>query len=440
MTETRASARAGEVPQMKLTRLKDYKSKLPVTLEKKGKKDCAIFRSEELNRMIDEQIEKVRREGYSKLVVPPRLHPIRPERLSGNTRRIAERLLDAGHRAYLSGGAVRDLLREEEVNDFDLATSATNEQLAALFDDIRFFTIPSGHRFGYVERDGEIVDISTLVNIPAAYRRLPHVPAFDADSLYSSSLLFDAYERDLTLNMIYYDIASGDVIDFFGGLYSLREGIIDTVIPGPELFRLDGRRAIRALRFAARFGFELSEAADGAFRRECPRYIRSLTPASVALELPDFYAGGFARRGTELFLKYGVFGDLFPPARDLAADPDYVVYILRTALGADWLYEEGTWALPMIVMAAMLWPAVRAAREAGADNPVKQVFDAQHAVMDMSEADAAYFMNTLAIEESVCGGEDIRSETLEIFDRAEFREGLRMLRLHYMSYRAGQRK
>jgi len=359
--------------------------------------------------------------------------------VSENARRTAEKLLEAGYQAYLGGGAVRDLLREEEVNDFDLCTNATNEQLEELFDGILFHCIPTGHRFGYLVLGDEVVDVTTFSNIPASYRGLPHVPEFDENSLYSGNLLFDAFQRDMSINMLYYDMASGEVIDFFGGLYCLREGLIENVIPSEALFRLDPRRAIRSVRFAARFGFELSDAADAALRAEGPEYMRRLDPASAALELPDFFAGGFARLGTEMLMEYGMFGELFPAVRDMCGDPDYISYALHTALGADWLYEEGTWALPMIVMAALLWPAVHEARKTGAENPAEQVFQSQHAVMDMSEKDAEYFLATLELEGAEGRDrEELRRETEMIFGKPEFKEGLRMLGLHYTAYRDRQ--
>ena len=141
----------------------------------------------------------------------------------------------------------------------------------------------------------EIVDVTTFTNIPASYKGLPHVPEFDENSLYSNNLLFDAFQRDMSINMLYYDMATGEVIDFFGGLYCLREGIIVTVIPSSALFQLDPRRAIRSVRFAARFRFDLSDEADAALRAEGAETMRRLDSASAALELPDFYAGGFAR-------------------------------------------------------------------------------------------------------------------------------------------------
>ena len=418
---------------MKLTQLKVFKSGNPVTLGKRVRKDCRVFSDDELNRMIDENIEAVRRKGYAELVVPSRLHHIRPDCLTGNARAVADTLQKAGFHAYLCGGSVRDLIREEPVNDFDFVTDASNEQLAELFSGIRFHEIPAGHRFGYLAFGEEIIDVATYVNIPAAYQGLPNVPDFNPDALYSSSLLFDAYQRDFTCNSMYYDPASGDVISYFGGLYSLREGIIMTPVNAEAVFGYDPRRAMRALRFSSRLGFRLSDEAEAAVRAHGTEYVRRIDAVSMADNLPDFFNGGYARDGTEQLLDYHLFWDLFPSVRHREGNEEYRKYVLRTARAADWLFDEGTWALPMIVMAAFLWPAVREAREAGAEDPAEQVLRSQKKVLYMSEKDEEYFRGTLMIEQTDPDRDSIRRETSAIFDQPEFKDGLKMLRLHYLA-------
>ena len=418
---------------MKLTQLKVFKSGKPVTLEKKVRKDCRIFTDEELNRMIDENIGQVRLKGHAELIVPARLHPIRPDSLTKNAQAVMETLHQAGFHAYLCGGTVRDLIREETVNDFDFVTDASNEQLAELFSGICFHEIPAGHRFGYLDFGNEIIDVATFVNIPARYRGLPNVPESDPEALYSSRLLFDAYQRDFTCNSMYYDPASGDLISYFGGLYSLREGIIMTPVDAAAVFDYDPRRAMRALRFSSRFGFTLAEDVEAAVRELGAECVRRIDPAGMAENLPDFFSGGFARDGTERLLDYHLFWDLFPSVRDKAGNEEYRKYVLRTARAADWLFDEGTWALPMIVMAAFLWPAVRDARDAGADNPVEQVLRSQKEILRMSGKDEDYFRGTLMIGDADPDRDRIREEVSEIFDQPEFKDGLRMLRLHYLA-------
>ena len=153
----------------------------------------------------------------------------------------------------------------------------------------------------------------------------------------------------------------------------------------------------------------------------------------MAENLPDFFSGGFARDGTERLLDCHLFWDLFPSVRDKAGNEEYRKYVLRTARAADWLFDEGTWALPMIVMAAFLWPAVRDARDAGADNPVEQVLRSQKEILRMSGKDEDYFRGTLMIGDADPDRDRIREEVSEIFDQPEFKDGLRMLRLHYLA-------
>ena len=418
---------------MKLTQLKVFKSGKPVTLERKVRKDCRVFANETLNRMIDENMAEVRRKGYAELRVPAGLHLIRPDCLTENARAVADTLHGAGFQAYLCGGTVRDLIREEPVNDIDFVTDASNEQLTELFSGICFHEIPAGHRFGYLDFGNEIIDVTTFVNIPPRYRGLPNVPEFNPDELYSHRLLFDAYQRDFTCNSIYYDPFTGDLISYFGGLYSLREGIVMTSVDAAVVFDYDPRRAMRALRFSSRFGFEMSEDVEAAVRKYGTECVRRMDPVSMADNLPDFFNGGFARDGTELLLEYRLFWDLFPSVRHKAGNEEYRKYVLRTARAADWLFDEGTWALPMIVMAAFLWPAVRDAREAGAADPVEQVFRAQKEILYMSEKDEEYFRGTLMIEETDPDRDSIREEVAAIFDTPEFKDGLKMLRLHYLA-------
>ena len=417
---------------MKLTSLKEYKSKKPVTLEKRNKRKSKIFENDELNRIIDSNIEEVRRNGYSKLVVPSNLHPIDNNQIPKNVRYISDAIISAGFNAYLCGGTVRDLVQGEVVNDFDIVTDAANDDLEKLFDKIRFFTIPTGHRFSYIEFDDEIIDVATMVNIPTAYRGKKNVPDFDFENLYSRNLLFDAYQRDLPFNSMYYDIGTGDVIDYFGGLYGLREGIISTTVDARDAFDYDPRRAIRALRFASRFGFKLSEETDRVMREYGWDYIERIDSKTLGRNLLEFFSGGFAREGTETLLKYSLFGKLFPPIHDKLNNPNYLDYVLHTARAADWLFDEGTWALPIIVIAAFLWPAVKDAKVTGSEDPVEQVVNSQKSVMGMTESEEEYFKSILIMEEDDYDTVQIKNKVVEIFEKPEFKEGLQILHLYYM--------
>ena len=149
-----------------------------------------MFDDPGLNRMIDENYEIVRQRGYAQLTIPASLHGIRREEVSEQGRYIADRLLESGFQAYLCGGAVRDLIRRDKVNDFDFVTDATTEDLRRIFGpQMDFFKIPLGLEYGYIEFGDNVIDVGTMANIPPVFAGMPKVPSFDPEALYSTKLL-----------------------------------------------------------------------------------------------------------------------------------------------------------------------------------------------------------------------------------------------------------
>ena len=425
----------GDINKINLTQLKDYKSKRPVQFGERAFKRSSIFDNNELNRMVDESMERVLSRGYDKLVIPRAWHSIDEKSFPMNVRFVADTISSSGHRAFLCGGTVRDLVQGEEVNDFDLVTDATCEELEELFDNIQFFEIPTGHRFGYIDFGDDIIDIATMVNVPREYFGKNKVPDFDPSSLYSNSLLFDAYQRDLPFNSMYYDIRSQEVIDYLGGLYCLREGIVKTSCDPIDTFEYDPRIMLRALRFASRFNFSVDEDMDMVIREHGTEYLRRITPRAMTSNLQTFFSGGFAHTGTDLLLEYGLFTGIFPSVSDKISNHYYLDYVRHSARAADWLFAEGTWALPLVIMASFLWPAVKDAEERGEEDPVDCVLDSQKKVLSFNEQEEVFFRNTLALEYRALDKMGIKNEVFSIFEKSEFRDGLNMLRLYYANNR-----
>ena len=130
---------------MILSRLLYYKSDMPVSYLPRRKPNSPMFDNPELNRLIDENYDQVLREGAGRIPIPARLHTITRDSLTENAKKTADILISNGFKAYLSGGAVRDLVRGGMVNDFDFTTDATNDDLRLILPEIRFHSIPSGH-------------------------------------------------------------------------------------------------------------------------------------------------------------------------------------------------------------------------------------------------------------------------------------------------------
>ena len=257
---------------------------------------------------------------------------------------VVERLRTAGYEAYLAGGCVRDLLLGRLPKDFDVATSATPDVVLAMFE--RTFAV--GAHFG-------VVLVATCGGADAACAAeselgLPEyvvteVATFRSDGAYSdgrhpdavrytTSAEEDVQRRDFTINGLLLDPsllfprglkpeskAGVDVraeartlqavIDYVGGVADLEAGIVRAIGRAEERFEEDHLRMLRAVRFAARFGFELEAGTK--------RAIRSLAPKTAAVsrervrdELTKMLTEGRARRAFELLDETGLLAEVLP--------------------------------------------------------------------------------------------------------------------------------
>lgn len=164
---------------------------------------------------------------------------------------IAKDLETAGFEAWAVGGAVRDALLGEQHLDWDLATNATPDQVRTVFGRKR--TIPVGVEFGTVgvlDRDGELHEVTT-------FRRDVQTDGRHAVVEFGASLDEDLARRDFTINAIAYSPTTKQLVDPFKGRADLEAGIVRAVGVAADRMREDRLRALRAIRFAARFGFEM---------------------------------------------------------------------------------------------------------------------------------------------------------------------------------------
>ena len=166
---------------------------------------------------------------------------------------ILTRLENAGYKAFLVGGCVRDQLLGRQVHDLDITTSALPEQIMEIFSDLT--TIPTGLKHGTVTvlHSGEPVEITTF-RVDKGYSDCRRPDSVD----FTDSLEQDLARRDFTMNAVAMDLR-GQLTDPFGGISDIKNGIIRCV-GEPELrFSEDALRILRAVRFAAQLGFQIEE-------------------------------------------------------------------------------------------------------------------------------------------------------------------------------------
>jgi tRNA nucleotidyltransferase/poly(A) polymerase len=217
---------------------------------------------------------------------------------------ICDTLRRNGHQAYLVGGCVRDLLLNREPADFDVSTDALPERVQELFP--RSLTV--GAKFGVilVVADATQVEVATFrSDIGYSDGRHPdHVT-------YSDSPQEDVHRRDFTINGLLMDPSTREVLDFVDGRADLTAGIV-RAIGDPRLrFDEDKLRMLRAVRFAARFGFEI-EPQTLAAARELAAQITQVSPERIREELTKLLTEGFARRGFELLEETGLLAVVLP--------------------------------------------------------------------------------------------------------------------------------
>jgi poly(A) polymerase len=217
---------------------------------------------------------------------------------------LCETLRSHGHEALLAGGCVRDILLGREPTDYDVATDATPDEVMALFPD----SVGIGAQFGVVAvpGDGLKVEVATF-RADAGY----------SDGRHPDSVVFartakeDVQRRDFTINGLLMRHDTGEVLDFVGGQEDLRAGAIRAIGEADRRFREDKLRLLRAVRFAARFGFTIEPATLEAIRRHAGQ-IAQVSAERVRDELTKLLTEGAARQGFELLEETGLLAAVLP--------------------------------------------------------------------------------------------------------------------------------
>src|SRR6185437_5720237 len=160
---------------------------------------------------------------------------------------IVKRLVEAGHLAYFAGGWVRDFLLNHPSDDIDIATSASVEEIQALFPK----TIPVGIAFGIVI----VVEKGHQFEVATFRKDRGYVDGRRPTGIDPASPEEDAQRRDFTLNGMFYDPLQKKVLDFVSGQEDLKKGIIRAIGNPHERFLEDRLRMMRAVRYGTRFGF-----------------------------------------------------------------------------------------------------------------------------------------------------------------------------------------
>ena len=231
-------------------------------------------------------------------------------------------LRDRGHKAYLVGGCVRDLLLGREPVDYDVTTDALPEEVMRIFPE----TYAVGAQFGVVLVPAPEEDVASNVSTETAVfspkGNVVEVATFRCDIGYSDGrhpdeVRFskdpreDVERRDFTINGLLLDPLTNEVLDYVGGRKDLDAGIIRTVGDPERRFSEDKLRMLRAVRFAARFGYAIEPKTFQAVRKLAPQ-IHQVSRERVRDELSKMLIESHARQAFLLLDETGLLHEVLP--------------------------------------------------------------------------------------------------------------------------------
>jgi tRNA nucleotidyltransferase/poly(A) polymerase len=212
------------------------------------------------------------------------------------------------------GGAVRDALLGKKIKDYDLATDAVPDKVEEIMAKAGFKTLPTGKAFGVINvfTDQGEYEIATFRTDVGSGRRPDAVSFTDIEG--------DVKRRDLTINALFYDIDTHEIVDLVGGVQDLKNGVVRTVGAPEDRFGEDRLRIMRAIRFAGRFGNELDPATDAALKKDA-----SLEGISGERIRDEFIKGIKSAKSQKHFLemldKYNLFDWIF---KGLNVNKDFI--------------------------------------------------------------------------------------------------------------------
>lgn len=233
---------------------------------------------------------------------------------------VIKKLREAGFSAYLVGGSVRDLLIKKIPKDYDISTSARPEQIKQLFQK-SCLLIGRRFRLAHLRFGRKIFEVSTF------RAGENHSDLILQDNIWGTEEE-DVRRRDFTINGLFYDPASHEVIDYVGGWEDIHKGVLRTIGDAEVRFKQDPVRMLRLLKFRARFGFNIDPLAKKALM-SCREEILKSSPARLLEELFRMLESGAAAPFFNLMQEAGILELLLPSlAKELRGSEGKAIYLL----------------------------------------------------------------------------------------------------------------
>jgi poly(A) polymerase len=316
-------------------------------------------------------------------VVSHKDHSIRKEHLLKGAYETCRQLQDEGFKAYIVGGAVRDLLLGIIPKDFDVATDATPEQVRSVFRRSRII----GRRFRlvHVMFGRDTIEVSTF---RAHYQRESDEDATDAHGRLLSDNVFgtmeeDALRRDFTVNALFYDPIREEVWDFQQGLADLKARKLCMIGDPVTRYREDPVRMLRAVRLSAKLGFSIDTQTLAPIA-EMRGLLRNVPQARLFEEILKLLLSGHSAKCIDRLRELDLHHGLLPLLDSALDDPQSAPFALAALRATDERLADDKTVNPAFILAALLWGQVQkqsAKYEAEGIKPVPALHDAIHEVL-----------------------------------------------------------
>lgn len=288
------------------------------------------------------------------VVIGPKTHGIDPKMVPYSARKTCELLQERGFKAYVVGGAVRDLLIGATPKDFDVATDATPQQVKKI--QRRAYIIGKRFRLVHVVYGEEIIECSTFRALDAEGVRKDQDGRVISDNVFGE-MWEDAARRDFTVNAMYYDPVSEEIFDYHHGFEDIARKRIRMIGDPTERYREDPVRMMRAVRIAAKLGFKMEAATERAIPKMAG-LLENVPAARLFDEMMKLFTSGHAEECLVSLRKEGLHRALLPMLDVILSEPEGEKFLMLALKRTDERIAVGKKISPAFMFCTLLWPQV----------------------------------------------------------------------------------
>ncbi len=348
-----------------------------------------------IRRILGVKKQDLAHDATEPIVLGHKEHGIDPKLVSPNAVKVTKTLQEAGFKAFLVGGAVRDLLLGVKPKDFDVATNATPEQVKRLFR--RAFIIGRRFQIVHVMFGQELIEVTTFRGASAEAAPKDEFGRVLRDNTFGEQHE-DAVRRDFTINAMYYDPATQQVLDYHGGMADIRNKTL-RMIGAPEArFREDPVRLLRVVRFAAKLDFTIDPSTSEPIAVMAP-LINNVPAARLYDEMLKLLMSGHALACLKQLRKEGLHHGLLPLLDVVLEQPMGKKFVTQALNNTDARVRQGKPVSPGFLFAALLWHQVLEkwqAYQAAGEYPIPALHQAADDVLESQAEKLALQRKTTA--------------------------------------------